>query len=73
MKIINAICDERLALTDILTERRQHLVNILRNVEVVNLEDLDNILQQYCTLRRNVIAAMKSLDVLERDYRRYRC
>ena len=68
MDIIDAICDERLALTDILTERRRHLVNVLRNVE-----DLDNILQQYCTLRRNVIAAMKSLDVLEEDYRRYRC
>ena len=73
MDIIDAICDEHLALTDILTERRRHLVNVLRNVEVVNLEDLDNILQQYCTLRRNVIAAMKSLDVLEEDYRRYRC
>ena len=73
MDIIDAICDERLALTDILTERRRHLVNVLRNVEVVNLEDLDNILQQYSTLRRNVIAAMKSLDVLEEDYRRYRC
>ena len=72
MDIIDAICDERLALTDILTERPWHLVNVLRNVEVVNLEDLDNILQQYCTLRRNVIAAMKSLDVLEEDYRRYR-
>ena len=70
MDIINAICDERLALTDILTERRWHLVNVLRNVEVVNLEDLDNILQQCCRLRRNVIAAMKSLDVLEKDYRR---
>ena len=73
MDVIDAICDERLALTNILTECRPHLVNILRNVEVVNLEDLDNILQKYCTLRRNVIAAMKSLDVLDEDYRRYRC
>ena len=73
MDIIDLICDERLALTDILTEPRRHLVNVLRNVEVINLEDLDNILQQYCRLRRNVIAAMKSLDVLEEDYRRYRC
>ena len=73
MDIIDAICDERLALTDILTEHQRHLVNVLRNVTVVNLEDLDNILQQYCRLRRNVIAAMKSLDVLEEDYRRYWC
>ena len=73
MDIIDLICDERLALTDILTERRRHLVNLLRNVEVVNLEDLDNVQQQYCRLRRNVIAAMKSFDVLEEDYRRYRC
>ena len=71
MDVIDTICDERLALTDILTECRRHLLNVLRNVEVVNLDDLDNILQQY-SLRRNIIAAMKSLDVLE-DYRRYRC
>ena len=73
MDIIDAICDERLALTDILTKRQRQLLNVLRNVEVVNLEDLDNILQQYSRLRTYVIAAMKSLDTLEEDYRRYRC
>ena len=73
MDVIDTICDERLALTDILTERRQHLLNVLRNVELVNLNDLDNILQQYCSLRRNIIVAMKSLDILEEEYRRYRC
>ena len=73
MDIIDAICDERLALTDILTKRQRQLLNVLRNVEVVNLEDLDNILQQYSRLRTYVIAAMKSLDALEEDYRRYRC
>jgi len=73
MDVIDTICDERLALTDILTERRRHLLNVLRNVELVNLDDLDIILQQYCSLRRNIIAAMKSLDVLEEDYRRYHC
>ena len=72
MDVIDTICDERLALTDILTKRRRHLSNILRNVELVNLDDLDNILQQY-SLRRNIIAAMKSLDVLEEDYGTYRC
>ena len=55
MDVIDTICDKRLALTDILTERRQHLLNVLRNVELVNLNDLDNILQQYCSLRRNII------------------
>ena len=43
MDIIDTICDERLVLTDILTKHRRHLVNVLRNVKVVNLEDLDNI------------------------------
>ena len=73
MDVIDTICDKRLALTDILTERRWHLLNVLRNVKLVNLDDLDNILQQYCSLRRNIIAAMKSFDVLEEDYSRYRC
>ena len=73
MDVIDTICDERLALTEILTERRRQLLNVLRNIEVVNLENLDNVLQGYCNLRRNVIATMKSLDVLEEDYRRYRC
>ena len=73
MDVIDTICDERLALTEILTERRRQLLNVLRNIEVVNLENLDNILQGYCNLRRNVIAAMKSLYVLEEDYRRYQC
>ena len=73
MDVIDTICDERLALTDILTERRQHLLDVLRNIEAVTLDDLDNILQQYCSLRRKVIAAMESLDVLEEDYKRCRC
>ena len=63
MDVIDTICDERLALTNILTERRWHLLNVLRSVKLVYLDDLDNILQQYCSLR--------SLDVLEEDYRRY--
>ena len=71
MDVIDTICDEPLALTNIVTEHRRHLLNVLRNVELVNLDDLDNILQQYCSLRRNIIAAMKSLDTLEEDYRRY--
>ena len=73
MDVIDTIGDEPLALTDILTERRRHLLNVLRNVELVNLDDLDNILQRHCSLRRNIIAAMKSLDILKEDYRRYRC
>ena len=73
MDVIDIICEERLALTDILTKRKRHLLNVLKSVELVNLDDLDNVLQQYCSLRRNIIAAMKSLDVLEEDYRRYRC
>ena len=52
MDVIDTIGDEPLALTDILTERRRHLLNVLRNVELVNLDDLDNILQlekkHYC-------------------------
>ena len=72
MDVIDSICDERLALTDILTERRRHLFDILRNIEAVNLDDLDSILQQYCSLRRKVIAAMEELDVLEEDIMRYR-
>ena len=63
MDVPDTICDERLALTNILTERRWHLLNVLRSVKLVNLDDLDNILQQYCSLR--------SLHVLEEDYRRY--
>ena len=73
MDVIDTISDEPLALTDILTERRRHLLNALRNVELVNLDDLDNILQRQCSLRRNIIAAIKSLDILKEDYRRYRC
>ena len=73
MDVIDTICDARLALTDILTERRRHLLDILRNIEAVTLDDLDNTLQQYCSLRRKVIAAMESLDILEEDYKRCRC
>ena len=39
MDVIDTICDERLALTDILTERQWHLLDILRNIEAVTLDD----------------------------------
>ena len=71
MDVVYAICDERLSLTEILTERRQHLLDVLGNIEAVNLNDLDTILQQYCSLRRKVIAVMEELDVLEEDIVRY--
>ena len=73
MDVIDTICDEHLALTDILTERQQHLLDILRNIQAVTLYHLDNTLQQYCSLRRKVIAVMESLDILEEDYKRCRC
>ena len=73
MDVIDTICDERLALTDILTERRQHLLHVLRNIQSVALDDLENILRQYCSLKRKVIAAMESLDVLEEEYKKCRC
>ena len=59
-------------LTEILTERRRHFLDVLRNIEVINLDDLDTMLQQYCSLRRKVIAVMEELDVLEEDIVRYR-
>ena len=72
MSVIDTICDEHLALTDILTERRRHLLDVLRNIEAVDLYNLDAILKQYCSLRRKVIVAMEKLDVLEEHYKSYR-
>jgi len=72
MDVVDSICDERLTLTEILAERRRHLLDVLRNIEAVNLDDLDTILQRYCSLRRKVIAVMEELDVLEEDIVRYR-
>ena len=52
MDVIGIICDEHLAFTDILTEHRQHLLDVLRDIKAVTLDDLDNILQfkkkSYC-------------------------
>ena len=67
MDVVDSICDERLTLTQTPTERRQHLLDVLRNIGAVNLDDLDTTLQQYCSLRRKVIAVMEELDVLEGD------
>ena len=72
MSVIDTICDEHLALTDILTERRRHLLDVLRNIEAVDLYNLDAILKPYCSLRRKVIVAMEKLDVLEEHYKSYR-
>ena len=72
MDVVDAICDERLFLTESLTERQRHLLDVLGNIEAVNLDDLDTILQQYCSFRRKVIAVMEELDVLEEDIVRYR-
>ena len=72
MDVVDTICDERLTLTEILTERRRHFLDVLRNIEVINLDDLDTMLQQYCSLRRKVIAIMEELDVLEEDIVRCR-
>ena len=71
MDVIDTICDEHLALTDILTKRRWHLLDLLRNTEAVDLDDLDTILQQYCTLTSKGIPAMKEWDILEEDCKRY--
>lgn len=72
MDVVDSICDERLTLAEILTERRRYLLDVLRNIEAVNLDNLDTTLQQYCSLRRKVIAVMEELDVLEEDIVRYR-
>ena len=40
MDVIDTICNGRLVLSEILTERRRQLLNVLRNIEVVNLENL---------------------------------
>ena len=68
MDVIDTICYERLALADILTERQRHFLDVLRNIEAVNHDDLHIILQQYCSLRSKVIAAMEELNILEEDY-----
>ena len=44
MDVVDTICDERLTLTEILTKRRRHFLDVLRNIEVVNLDDLDTML-----------------------------
>ena len=46
MDVIDTICDERLALTDILTERQQHLLHILRNIKAA-MESLNILEEEY--------------------------
>ena len=64
MEAINAIRDERLALADNFQERREQLLDVLNT-----LEDLHTVLQQYSSIRRDVIFMIDSLDVMEEELR----
>ena len=69
MEAYNIVCDERLALADMLQERREHLLDVLKSVIAISLHDLLTVLQQYCSMRRDIVAVMDSLDVIEGDIR----
>ena len=69
MEAINAIRDERLALADNFQERREQLLDVLKTIPSITLEDLHTVLQQYCSIRRDVIFMIDSLDVMEEELR----
>lgn len=67
MEAYNTVCDERLALADMLQERREHLFHVLKSISSISLHDLSQVLQQYYSMRRDIVAMMDSLDVMEGD------
>ena len=67
MEAYNTVCDERLALADMLQERREHLLHVLKSISSISLHDLSQVLQQYYSMRRDIVAMMDSLDVMEGD------
>ena len=69
MEAINAIRDERLALADIFQERREQLLDVLKTIPSITLEDLHTVLQQYCSIRRDIIFMIENLDVMEEELR----
>ena len=69
MEAINAIRDERLALADFFQERREQLLDVLKTIPSITLEDLHTVLQQYCSIGRDVIFMIESLDVMEEELR----
>ena len=46
MEAYNTVCDERLALADMLQERREHLFHVLKSISSISLHDLSQGLQQ---------------------------
>ena len=69
MEAINAIRDERLALADIFQSAKEKIPGVLKTIPSITLEDLDTVLQQYCSIRRDVIFMIESLDVMEEELR----
>ena len=67
MEEINIIRDERLALVDILQDRREQILDVLRNISNIALEDLGTVLEQYCAIKREIIVMVDNLDVMEEE------
>ena len=48
---------------------KEKIPGVLKTIPSITLEDLDTVLQQYCSIRRDVIFMIESLDVMEEELR----
>ena len=65
MKEINFIRDERLGLVDILQTRREQLLEVLKNISSISLEDLGKVLEQYCVIGGGIVLMVDRLNDME--------